>query len=94
MLTHVILASGVRSCGVGSTRAATDPRIIVHQTVADIWPPKCLPETSPRRLKIVTFSKVTPGIIRAKSAMTLCMINNDTDSHEGYFSPCEPLYDK
>ena len=25
MLTHVILASGVRSCGVGSRSAATDP---------------------------------------------------------------------
>ena len=40
------------------------------------------------------FCGMYPGIIRAKSAMTLCMINNDTDSHEGYFSPCEPLYDK
>ena len=40
------------------------------------------------------FAGCIRGIIRAKSAMTLCMINNDTDSHEGYFSPCGPLYDK
>ena len=53
-----------------------------------------VPDSSLRRLKIAIFSKMTPGIIRAKSAMTLCMINNDTDSHDGYFSPCEPLYDK
>ena len=76
---------------------------IVRQTVANIWLPCWFTDhylghiggyrprsrhfSSQNHSSRPLFSKVTPGIIRAKSAMTLCMINNDTNSHEGYFCP-------
>ena len=63
MLTHVILASGVRSCGVGSTRADTDQldsRLpaaeIMNYTKVDFTAPEPLPEPSQNRFKIVSKS--------------------------------------
>ena len=86
----------IKILNIPYTRTSTSNPVIRNIPKKSLlFPQRWTPHARPGMGEYITFfAGCIRGIIRAKSAMTLCMINNDTDSHEGYFSPCEPLYDK